>query len=97
MPIPHDPLSIPGWPLPISTSVTPDCGNNLLMFKLGIRTDEEQSNVPLVLKRMIVGIPAFAILFLGWYPPFARISMICFPSTTLTLLADTVSLDEEPA
>lgn len=62
------------------------------MFILGIRTEDEQSKVPFVSNRMIVGIPAFAILFRGWYPPFAEISMICVPSTTLTLFAATVGV-----
>jgi len=68
-------------------SVVPDCGKYLLIFMLKMRTDEEQSNVPLVLKRMMVGMPACATLVRGWYPPFARISMICLPSTMLTLFA----------
>jgi len=62
------------------------------MFRLGIRTDDEQSNVPFVSNRKIVGIPAFAMLLRGWYPPLAWISMICFPSTIVTLLTLIVCL-----
>lgn len=51
---------------------------------LGIRTEAEQSNVPLVLNRKIVGMPAWAIVRRGWKPPLAVISMICVPSTMVT-------------
>lgn len=67
------------------------------MFILGMRTDDEQSKVPFVSNRMIVGIPAFAILFRGWYPPFAEISIICFPSTTLTLSTRTAGVLSPPS
>jgi len=40
----------------------------------------EQSNVPFVLTRKIVGTPALAITLRGEYPPFAEISMTCVPS-----------------
>ena len=57
------------------------------MPKLGIRTVEEQSNVPLVINLNVVGIPALAMLFLGLNPPLAVISIICWPFTMLTLSA----------
>ena len=47
---------------------------------LGIATDAEQSKVPFVFIRSKVGMPAFAALSFGEYPPFASISTICFPS-----------------
>lgn len=42
----------------------------------------EQSNVPSVVMRNIVGIPDFAVMVRGEYPPFARIAMTCVPFTT---------------
>ena len=44
----------------------------------------EQSNVPFVFTRRIVGMPAFAITLRGEYPPFAEMSIICRPSTMKT-------------
>lgn len=42
---------------------------------------EEQSKVPLVWTLMTVGIFALAMVTRGAYPPFALISITCFPST----------------
>ena len=44
---------------------------------------DEQSKVPLVETRRMVGTPAFAVIIRGEYPPFAVISMICFPSRVM--------------
>src|SRR3989338_1491382 len=48
---------------------------------------DEQSNVPLVLTFITVGIPAWAVVTLGEYPPLALISIICLPSITFTLFS----------
>lgn len=85
--MPHIPRRSPLLETPRSISVTPEGGRLALIFKLGIRTAMEQSKVPLVLNRMIVGKPALATLFLGKYPPLAVISIICLPSITLALSA----------
>ena len=52
---------------------------------LGIVTADEQSNVAFVFMRKTVGMPAFAAVSLGEYPPFASISTICLPFATDTL------------
>src|SRR3989338_4246747 len=52
---------------------------------LGMLTADEQSNVPLVFIFIIVGMSAFAVVIRGKYPPFAPISIICFPLRILTL------------
>ena len=65
-------------------SVSPDGGRNCRYPILGIATDAEQSNVPFVFIRRTVGMPAFAALSLGEYPPLASISTICFPSAVDT-------------
>lgn len=85
IPIPHIPWSVEVAGLPRSISVIPDGGRFLVIFILGIRTTEEQSNVPFVSNFNTVGIPAFATLVLGRNPPLARISTYCFPSTIVTL------------
>lgn len=86
MPILQVPRRGPVFGEPISISVKPVWGSSLDTFRLGILTDEEQSNEPFVLKRTMVGIPALAVESRGEYPPLALISMICLPSTILTLL-----------
>ncbi len=55
---------------------------------LGITTAEEQSKAPFVFILMMVGTPAFALLTLGEYPPLAVMDTICFPSSMVTLFAD---------
>ena|SRR3989338_435374 len=57
----------------------------------GIVRVDEQSNVPFVATRMMVGISAFAIVCCGEYPPLAPISMICFPPTRLTLFSSAIA------
>ncbi len=59
--------------IPRSMSVVPDGGRFLKMFKLGMRTEDEQSKVPLVLMRKIVGTPDLATLCAGVKPPLAQI------------------------
>ncbi len=51
----------------------------------GITRELEQSKVPCVSTRIIVGILAWAIDTRGEYPPLAVILTICFPSATETL------------
>ena len=58
-------------------SVTPDGGKLLLYPIAGIESEEEQSKVPSVLTRSVVGISAFAKDSRGPYPPRAVISTIC--------------------
>ena len=58
MPILHDPWKMPDFGVPISISVEPVCGSIFEISKLGIRTADEQSNVPVVSKRKTVGRPA---------------------------------------
>src|SRR3989338_998127 len=50
-----------------------------------MRIEEEQSKVPCVLRRRIVGTPDLATECVGLNPPFARSSMICLPSIMVTL------------
>ena len=69
--MPHEPFKVPVFCVPKSISVVPDIGRLLNIFILGILTEDEQSKVPFVLNLRIVGMPAFAILFRGVYPPFA--------------------------
>ena len=52
---------------------------------LGIERDEVQSKVAFVFMRNIVGIPAFAAVSFGEYPPFTPISTICLPFAIDTL------------
>ena len=52
---------------------------------LGIEREEVQSKVAFVFMRKMVGIPAFAAVSLGEYPPFTRISTTCLPFATDTL------------
>ena len=65
---------------------------------LGIVTAEEQSNVAFVFMRNTVGIPAFAAVSLGEYPPFAEISIICllFATDTLSTLGAAAMPVPEP-
>lgn len=81
------PFKRPTFGLPKSMSVVAVGGRLRAIFKLGMRTAMEQSNVPLVFTRKIVGSPALATLFLGIYPPLAVISTICLSSMILTLFA----------
>ena len=53
-----------------------------------MRNAEEQSNVPLVETRRMVETPALACEFSGRYPPFAVISIICFPFSITTLFLE---------
>ena len=85
--MPHVPRSVPDCEVPISTSFDPVLGRTKETPSAGMRTDEEQSNVPFVLNRTIVGTPARALLIRGVYPPFASISIICCPFTTFTFCA----------
>src|SRR3989344_980632 len=55
----------------------------------------EQSKVPLVCTRNTVGMPAFAVMTRGEYPPFAVTSMNCLPSTTVATAAPEAVLSEE--
>ena len=79
-------------------SVSPDGGRNCRYPILGIATDAEQSNVPFVFIRRTVGMPAFAALSFGEYPPLASISIICFPSVmdTFATLGVAPVLPREP-
>src|SRR5690606_32177758 len=81
----HAPFSTPVSETPRSMSVIPERGKFFDILKLGILTAEEQSKVPVVLNRKIVGIPEVPMLFIGKYPPLAVTSMICLPSSTYTL------------
>ena len=74
-----------------SISVEPVEGKILRYPSLGIVTPEEQSNVPSVFIRSVVGISALAEVSLGTYPPFAVTSMICFPSVTVTFFTEATS------
>ena len=62
---------------------------------LGIERDEVQSKVAFVFMRNIVGIPAFAAVSFGEYPPFTRISTTCLPFATDTL--STLGVAARPA
>ena len=69
-------------------SVAPSDGRTFLSPILGILTADEQSKVPAVVIRSIVGMSAFAPVNFGEYPAFTPISTTCFPSTTDTLLTE---------
>src|SRR3989344_7892623 len=60
---------------------------NFWYCNFGITRLAEQSNVPLVFTRKVVGTPAFARITRGEYPPFAVMSTSCFPSTTDTAVS----------
>ena len=60
MPMPQLPWRVPASELGREISVNPEIGRFLLIFKLGMRTEEEQSKVPLVLNLKVVGRPALA-------------------------------------
>ena len=70
----------------ISTSVVPDDGKFWRKPSTGIESAAEQSNVPFVTRRKIVGTPAFALVILGEYPPLTSKVIICLPFSTETLL-----------
>jgi hypothetical protein len=56
---------------------------------------DEQSNVPLVSTRNIVGTPAVAVMMRGEYPLFADTSIYCVPSIIVATPA--VAADFEDA
>lgn len=86
MPILQSPCKVaPGFCGGISMLVSPVIGNFFRYLMLGITSADEQSNVPAVDIFSTVRILAFAVVLLGEYPPFARMSMICVPSTMATL------------
>jgi len=91
MPIPHMPCRVPAFWLPKSMSVVPEGGRSWNISRLGIRTEDEQSKVPLVLSLKIVGMPDLAWLIFGAKPPLARSSMTCLPSMIETLLTEIFS------
>ena len=58
-------------------------GSRFLLYpKSGILKAIEQSNVPLVIMRRVVGVLALATEILGEYPPLATTVTICFPPET---------------
>lgn len=66
IPIEHKPSSVlPAFWAGTSISVIPEIGRLFLYFKLGITKADEQSKVPFVSIRIIVGISALASVFLG--------------------------------
>ena len=86
MPMAQSPFRVvPDCCAGISISVSPDGGREFRYPMLGIERDEVQSKVAFVFMRNIVGIPAFAAVSLGEYPPFTRISTTCLPFATDTL------------
>src|SRR3989338_10605933 len=68
----------------IGISSVPVGERNFWYCNFGITRLAEQSNVPFVFTRKVVGTPAFARITRGEYPPFAVMSTTCFPSTTET-------------
>ena len=86
MPMAQSPFRVvPGCCTGISISVSPDGGREFWYPMLGIERDEVQSNVAFVFMRNTVGIPAFAAVSFGEYPPFTPISTICLPFAIDTL------------
>lgn len=65
MPIEQVPLTLLAVGVPRLMSVVPELGSDCLMLRLGIRIAEEQSKVPLVATRRVVGRPAWAIVVAG--------------------------------
>lgn len=61
-----------------------------------MRIAAEQSYVPVVFTRSTVGIPAFATVFRGQYPPFALISTVCTLSVIVTFCAEDEGVSDEP-
>ena len=92
MPITQTPSRVvPAFCAGTSISVEPVEGRILRYPRLGMVTPEEQSNVPSVFMRSVVGISAFAEVAVGKYPPLTPISTSCLPSATDTLLVEEVA------